>query len=186
MPDKNKVAEKIAQLKKDASERGYCLSPDEEMVYNLAEGLLINKERYGLEICPCRLLIGKPEDNLDIVCPCDYRDTDIAEKGACFCGLYISPETLDKGGPQSQITESRPAAEGKTPPENNKLKDTGKRPERGAEKETEDAGLSGDYPLWRCKVCGYLCANKQPPKTCPICKVGQERFEKLALVLKKA
>jgi ferredoxin-thioredoxin reductase catalytic chain len=33
------------------------------------------------------------------------------------------------------------------------------------------------YPVWRCKVCGYLCAREAPPDTCPICKAKKERFE---------
>ncbi|HEY5532543.1 MAG TPA: hypothetical protein VIK22_11180 [Candidatus Anoxymicrobiaceae bacterium] len=31
--------------------------------------------------------------------------------------------------------------------------------------------------VWRCKVCGYLCARIGPPEVCPICKVPRERFE---------
>jgi rubrerythrin len=34
------------------------------------------------------------------------------------------------------------------------------------------------YPVWRCKVCGYICARDEPPDQCPICKVGKERFER--------
>jgi ferredoxin-thioredoxin reductase catalytic chain len=33
-------------------------------------------------------------------------------------------------------------------------------------------------PVWRCKVCGYLCARESPPEVCPICKAKKERFEK--------
>jgi ferredoxin-thioredoxin reductase catalytic chain len=33
-------------------------------------------------------------------------------------------------------------------------------------------------PVWRCKVCGYLCARESPPELCPICKAKKERFEK--------
>ena len=33
-------------------------------------------------------------------------------------------------------------------------------------------------PVWRCTVCGYLCARDAPPEVCPICKVGKERFER--------
>ena len=33
-------------------------------------------------------------------------------------------------------------------------------------------------PIWRCKVCGYLCARDNPPEVCPICKVKKDRFEK--------
>lgn len=37
------------------------------------------------------------------------------------------------------------------------------------------------YPVWRCKVCGYLCARDKPPGVCPICKAGRERFEPFPL-----
>lgn len=33
-------------------------------------------------------------------------------------------------------------------------------------------------PVWRCKVCGYLCARDGPPEVCPICKAKKERFER--------
>ncbi len=33
-------------------------------------------------------------------------------------------------------------------------------------------------PVWRCKVCGYLCARNDPPEVCPICKANKERFER--------
>jgi rubrerythrin len=34
------------------------------------------------------------------------------------------------------------------------------------------------FPVWRCTVCGYLCAREHPPEICPICKVKKERFER--------
>jgi ferredoxin-thioredoxin reductase catalytic chain len=34
------------------------------------------------------------------------------------------------------------------------------------------------YPVWRCKVCGYICARDEPPDLCPICKASKERFER--------
>ena len=33
-------------------------------------------------------------------------------------------------------------------------------------------------PVWRCKVCGYLCARRRPPLKCPVCKADQDRFER--------
>jgi len=36
------------------------------------------------------------------------------------------------------------------------------------------------YPLWRCRVCGYLCARGGPPEICPICKAKKDRFERFA------
>jgi rubrerythrin len=33
-------------------------------------------------------------------------------------------------------------------------------------------------PVWRCRVCGYLCARDEPPGVCPICKAKKDRFER--------
>lgn len=35
------------------------------------------------------------------------------------------------------------------------------------------------YPIYRCKVCGYLCARENPPELCPICKADKDRFERI-------
>lgn len=151
------MAKRLEKLKADAAAGGYKLNPDEEFLEGLVEGLLSNKERYGIESCPCRLLTGKPEDNLDIVCPCVYRDDDLAEYGACYCALYVT------GGEdsQKQVPERRP-------------------PESERNKKVSGGGASPSlpYPVYRCGVCGYLCANNTPPRICPICKSGAERFER--------
>ena len=56
-----------------------------------------------------------------------------------------------------------------------------RRPEERAEMEEKSAeavqGTSGEVRVWRCKVCGYLCARAGPPEICPICKVSRDRFE---------
>ncbi len=153
-----RVRKRLEKLKKDAAAGGYKLNPDEEFVEGLVEGLLSNNDRYGMESCPCRLITGKPEDNLDIVCPCVYRDDDLAEYGACFCALYV---TGDENA-QKQVPERRPPAS--------------ERAKREDIKQTAPSSLP--YPVYRCGVCGYLCANNNPPRVCPICKAGAERFER--------
>ncbi len=40
--------------------------------------------------------------------------------------------------------------------------------------------------LWRCRVCGYLCARERPPLECPVCKAKQDRFEAFALLSSSA
>lgn len=49
----------------------------------------------------------------------------------------------------------------------------------GAEEPSRKAGK--EIRVWRCRVCGYLCARAGPPETCPICKAGRERFEPFEL-----
>jgi ferredoxin-thioredoxin reductase catalytic subunit len=72
------------QLNKDARAGGYNLNPDVEFTKLLVRGLLTNEKRYGYQACPCRLASGVKEEDLDIICPCDYRDADVVEYGACF------------------------------------------------------------------------------------------------------
>ena len=52
------------------------------------------------------------------------------------------------------------------------------RQKMAAEKPAKVDVSSLAYPVWRCKVCGYLCARDGPPEICPICKVKKDRFER--------
>jgi ferredoxin-thioredoxin reductase catalytic subunit len=153
-------------LKREAEGGGYRLNPDEEFTKNLVRGLLKNGQRYGYRACPCRLASGRRDDDRDIVCPCDYRDPDLDEFGACYCALYVS-DAIAKG-------ERKPApVPDRRPP----------RAMRGAAPATKVFQPAGTvpalpFPVWRCKVCGYLCARDQPPGICPICKATKDRFER--------
>lgn len=89
--------------------KGNYFNADMTMTLDLLASLLINKERYGYMDCPCRLASGNFELDRDVVCPCAYRDADVAEHGACFCGLYVSRELHDAAGPAPVVPERRPA-----------------------------------------------------------------------------
>lgn len=86
----NTVDIAYATLKSDIEKSGYRLNPDVEFTKNLIRGILKNEQRYGYGSCPCRLASGRKEEDLDIICPCDYRDPDIEEYGACYCALYVN------------------------------------------------------------------------------------------------
>jgi len=72
------------RLKNEAESGGYHLNPEVEFTKELVKGLLVNQQRYGYWACPCRLSIGVKEEDLDIICPCDYRDPDVSDYGACY------------------------------------------------------------------------------------------------------
>jgi ferredoxin-thioredoxin reductase catalytic chain len=163
--NEERVNATYARLKKDADAAGYRLNPDEAFTKELIAGLLVNEERYGYWACPCRLASGVGEDDLDIICPCDYRDPDLNDFGTCYCALYVSDEVYKGEKQASCIPERRP------PPEERE-----KEKEKKATAAVDIAGLA--YPVWRCKVCGYLCAREEPPGICPICKVKKDRFER--------
>jgi len=95
-------------LNKWAESTGYHLNPDQEFTRGLVEGLLVNRERYGYQACPCRLASGDKEKDKDIICPCEYRDPDLADWGACYCALYVSDKVLRGERNVQPIPERRP------------------------------------------------------------------------------
>jgi ferredoxin-thioredoxin reductase catalytic subunit len=152
------------RLFEEAESAGYHLGPDVSFTKDLVRGLLVNESRYGYWACPCRLASGNKPDDLDIICPCDYRDMDLAEYDACYCGLYVSKRIVDGQIPLQPIPERRP------PDEVRKMK------QNASKQALTPSGLS--QPVWRCRVCGYLCAREGPPEICPICKAKKDRFER--------
>lgn len=148
------------QLYGEAESSGYHLNPDVAFTKELVESLLVNGKRYGYWACPCRLASGIREADLDIICPCDYRDPDLIDYGACYCSLYVSDEIARGKKKAVSIPDRRPPEE-----------------ERKQENKSRKATASLAYPVWRCRVCGYLCAREQPPEVCPVCQAKQDRFE---------
>jgi len=103
------TAEKLYEnLRKLQEPKGYFFNKDMDMTMPLLESLLINKERYGYMVCPCRLASGDFEQDRDIVCPCVYREPDVEEYGACYCGLYVSKEWNEEKIAHETVPERRP------------------------------------------------------------------------------
>ncbi|HHT18165.1 MAG: ferredoxin-thioredoxin reductase catalytic domain-containing protein [Euryarchaeota archaeon] len=160
---KKEVNRFYMEIKNHAESAGYYLNPDESFTKDLLQSILINRNRYGYDACPCRLASGAKEEDLDIICPCDYRDPDLNEFGACYCALYVTSEVFNGQKKLTSIPERRPG-----PDQQFKVDEISKK----------KVLTSVSLPVWRCRVCGYLCAREEPPEICPICKVGKERFER--------
>ena len=115
----------------------------------------------------CRMATGDFETDRDIICPCEYRDIDVKEYGACYCSLYVDKETSESGETKS-IPERRPM-----------------------EKQVRSYGLGFEMPddasaevipgrkLMFCKVCGYVTYRDEAPYICPICRAKKEMFAEL-------
>jgi ferredoxin-thioredoxin reductase catalytic subunit len=97
------------KLKELQEPRGYFFNRDRERVDGILEGLLTNKERYGYMCCPCRLASGDRQKDKDIICPCAYRERDVAEYGSCYCNLYVSRQWNEGKIPHAYVPERRPA-----------------------------------------------------------------------------
>jgi ferredoxin-thioredoxin reductase catalytic subunit len=101
-------AELYEMLKKVQEPKGYFFCNDRSWVDGLLEGLLANKERYGYMCCPCRLASGDREQDADIICPCAYREPDVAQYGTCYCNLYVTPAWNQGQTPHEYVPERRP------------------------------------------------------------------------------
>lgn len=155
-----------SRAEQDAKARGYFLTPEEKLLGDLLEGLHENEERFGYPSCPCRISTGIYDLDRDIICPCDYRDPDVREYGACYCSLFVNQEIAEGKDEQEPIPERRPI-----------------------EKQMAGLGLSQDnielkeggvvLNLFYCKQCGYVVFREEPPYVCPICRARREFFEKM-------
>jgi ferredoxin-thioredoxin reductase catalytic subunit len=156
----------------DAKTYGYYLNPDPEFLKSLLEGLRQNEERYGYPSCPCRLASGKFEFDRDIICPCDYRDPDVAEFGACYCALYVRKDVFEGKTPVEPVPERRPLERQVRAYEAHAVS-----PEEKKAKETVEVKPK----LWYCKQCGYVVFRDDPPYICPICKAKKEIFAEIKM-----
>ncbi len=161
------VVEMFAEMKKIADEEGYQFNPVKEELDGLLQGLWDNDHRYGYLSCPCRLASGLLADDMDIICPCNYRDADVEEYGCCLCVLYVSDDWISGKKKHEPIPERRPL----------------EYYEKGYPSLMEQKGAGGKEmaQVYRCTVCGYLCARGEPPDLCPICRAKKERFEKFEM-----
>jgi ferredoxin-thioredoxin reductase catalytic subunit len=164
MPTDAEILECIDKLRVGAEAGRYSLNPNLEDLKIIVNGYLENEAKFGYPACPCRLATGNHEEDKDIICPCDYRDDDISEFGACYCSLYVNDEIASGKSEVEPIPERR--VQKKTDIE-----------DKRSTVEEISGGLKVNINIWRCPVCGYLCAKDQPPPKCPICGVSKDRFE---------
>ncbi len=167
--DRERVREEVERVRRVAAQGGYRLHPDPAFVEELVEGYLVNRDRYGYDSCPCRLATGDPEKDRAIVCPCVFRDDDLADYGACYCGLYVT-EDYEEEDRQVVVERWDPDA----------VAQAEVKPSPG-----EKAGSFGTLTAHVCSVCGYIAAKENAPRKCPVCGVGADRFTRISLAAGK-
>lgn len=106
-PVREEIRKIMERLQRFAEKKDASLNPDTAITAKLVDGLLENQKRYGYWACPCRLAAGDREEDRDIICPCDYWEQDVAEFGACYCGLYVSPKVVSGENTIQTVPERR-------------------------------------------------------------------------------
>jgi len=165
----------------DAKNSSYYLTPQPDLLQMFLEGLKTNEERYGYPVCPCRLGTGNIDLDRDIICPCDYRDQDVAQYGTCYCRLYVNKAVFESKDlpnvPERRPQEKINRAYGTPAPVSQQTQDTA--PEKISAPTQPPKSSEVKKNLWYCKQCGYVVYREDPPYICPICKAKREMFAKI-------
>ncbi|TGC11052.1 ferredoxin-thioredoxin reductase catalytic domain-containing protein [Methanolobus halotolerans] len=83
-------AEFYERSKKNTDKTEYKLNTDWDVITTAVKAISNNKKQYGEWYCFCQKRTGDKDKDKKIICPCAARARDIATRGACKCGLYIS------------------------------------------------------------------------------------------------
>ncbi len=70
----------------------FQINPNSEKVNMLIDGVFSCEENHGMKYCPCRLIAKDFEEDLKLVCPCNFliHETYKDKKdGECWCGLFV-------------------------------------------------------------------------------------------------
>lgn len=87
--DKDTFRQAIEEFAKNNE---FQVNPNVEKVNMLIDGVFSCDENHGMKYCPCRLIAKDFEEDLKLVCPCNflihetYKDK---EDGECWCGLFV-------------------------------------------------------------------------------------------------
>ncbi len=167
----------------DAKTYGYYLTPQPDLRQGFLEGLKINEDRYGYPLCPCRLTSGNFEFDRDIICPCDYRDPDVAQYGSCYCRLYVNKQVYESQNlpdvPERRPPEKMARAYASQAAPSKQVSAANQEKPATATAEAAKTQPAVKKKLWYCKQCGYVVYREDPPYVCPICKAKKEMFAEI-------
>ncbi len=68
------------------------VNPDPGKVDLLLAGIFENEKNHGFKYCPCRLRTKNWEEDLKLICPCNFPIHETykgVKDGECWCGLFV-------------------------------------------------------------------------------------------------
>lgn len=69
--------------------KDFFFNPDAEAVTDLIRAMVKKRKKTGEFHCPCRMVVGDPEKDKKIICPCDYHESELERDGHCHCRLFV-------------------------------------------------------------------------------------------------
>lgn len=82
----------IRAIRALAEGQEFMVNPDAARLETLFDGVFNNEQNHGLKFCPCRLRTKEFEEDLKIVCPCNFLIHETykgVDKGECWCGMFV-------------------------------------------------------------------------------------------------
>ena len=81
-----------AAIEAFAAPNEFMVNPDKEKVDLLLQGEFENEKNHGLKYCPCRLRTKDWDEDLKLICPCNFPIHETYRgipHGECWCGLFV-------------------------------------------------------------------------------------------------
>lgn len=81
-----------AAIEAFAAPNEFMVNPDKDKVDLLLQGEFENEQNHGFKYCPCRLRTKDWEEDLKLVCPCNFPIQETYRgipHGECWCGLFV-------------------------------------------------------------------------------------------------
>ena len=81
-----------AAIERFAEKNEFQVCADQAKVETLFDGIFANQQNHGLKYCPCRLCTKDWEEDLKIICPCNFTVHETykgVDGGRCWCGLFV-------------------------------------------------------------------------------------------------
>ena len=81
-----------AAIERFAVGNEFEVNPDAAKVDLLLTGIFENEKNHGFKYCPCRLRTKDWEEDLKLICPCNFPIHETykgVKDGECWCGLFV-------------------------------------------------------------------------------------------------
>jgi len=85
----------IVELK-TCGKKGYSINQHWMFFTNLKLWLIESEKLFGKRYCPCFEPSGDPEFDRKLICPCEFMNEEIEQRGTCHCTLFGKKELIGK------------------------------------------------------------------------------------------
>lgn len=89
-------------IKLYAKKKGFRINPHWMFFTNLKIWITESQQAFGKRYCPCFEPSGSDQLNAKLLCPCQFVETEVEERGTCHCVLFGRGDLTDEGFKQAE------------------------------------------------------------------------------------